>query len=247
MRIALVQLAMEGKSRAADIQHLARTMDRALRAAPPTDLVVLPGACDTGGGAVRDRHDEGALAELQETLAFQARDWGVHIVVGLHARQGEKLLPCAVLFDADGDVVARCFTGRFGAEGEASLPCRSTVFGDVGVYEPSSEPPMANGSPPGERGLFIGVPCSPVSSVSRRRTARFGRAVIEDPAVRGGAYWGFAAIAGGATAAGEAEGPATFVCAPDGTLLAAVDGAEETIIYVDVPLLTASPSVPAGM
>ena len=47
MRIALVQLAMAGRSRAADIQHLARTMDRALRTAPPTDLVVLPGACDT--------------------------------------------------------------------------------------------------------------------------------------------------------------------------------------------------------
>jgi len=246
MRIALVQLAMAGKSRAADIQHLGRTMDRVLRTAPATDLVVLPGACDTGGGAVRDRHDEGALAALHETFAFHARDWGVHIAVGLHARHGEKILPCAVLFDADGDVVARCLAGSFGAEGEASLPCRSTVFGDVGVYEPSSEPPLANGPPPLERGLFIGVPCSPVSSVSRRRTAHFGRAVMEDPRVRGGAYWGFAASAGGASAAGESEGPATFVCAPDGTLMAAADSAEETIIYVDVPLLAAPANAPCG-
>ena len=50
MKVALLQIRLEPKSPAANLQRLNEAIERAARVDPAPDLLVLPGACDTGGG-----------------------------------------------------------------------------------------------------------------------------------------------------------------------------------------------------
>jgi len=249
MRIALLQLALKGKSRAADLQHLTRMIEDALRSAPATDLLILPGACDTGGAAVRSDPGEGALAAVHETIAWWARDWGVHIAVGLHARRGRELVPCAMLFDVDGDVSLRCFrsAAETAGDGSAAVPMCSTVFGEIGLFEPSVARPAPRATPQVRCPVVIAVPCASASVSSRRGLARVRAAVREHAPERGGAYWGFAAVAPATAAAAEPDGPATCLYDPEGRLIASAETAHEAVVYADLPSGTAPAGASSGV
>ena len=47
MRVALLQIRQDAKSRAASIQSMIAAIDKAARRAQAPDLLILPGACDT--------------------------------------------------------------------------------------------------------------------------------------------------------------------------------------------------------
>ena len=240
MRIALVQLRLEAKSRAANIQGLGAAIDRAAQVRPAPDLVVLPGACDTGGGTFGRGHTPATLTGVGETIAWKAREWGVFIAAGLHCRRGESIVASAVLFDPDGDVVA-CGVGPVASEGgspAAPLELWSCALGDLGVLEPSGRPLFGGAPNFGGRGALVAVPVHGATAALRRRTAAAAEAVRHDAAFRGEAWWAVTSAAGAGPAT-SAEGATTFLCDPGGHLAAWADTSEETIIHAEVPLTPA--------
>ena len=89
------------------MQRLNEALERAAGVDPAPDLLVLPGACDTGGATSGRRWPNASLECARENIAWKAREWGVFVAAGLHVRRGDTLQACALLFDPDGDVVAR--------------------------------------------------------------------------------------------------------------------------------------------
>ena len=81
-----MQLRFAPQSRAANAQRLIAAIERASEADPAPDLIVLPGACDTGGVRLGSDWNEATLQGIAETLAWKAREWGVFIAAGLHRR-----------------------------------------------------------------------------------------------------------------------------------------------------------------
>ena len=61
-------------------------------------------------------------------------------------------------------------------------------------------------------------------------------AVRTDPTIRGGAYWGVVVGADASRPTSTGSKPATFACDPNGRVLVSMQNADETILYVDVPL-----------
>ena len=133
MRIALLQLALDRKSRAANIQNITAAIERTAQTDPAPDLLILPGACDTGGGKADPRLTEASLQGIAETIAWKAREWGVFIAAGLHVWEDERVVPCAVLFDADGDIVRRNGCATDATATNTPVEFWHTAVGDIGV------------------------------------------------------------------------------------------------------------------
>lgn len=137
MRLALVQVELEGRGRAADLQRCTRAVDDAADQEPAPDLILLPGGLDMGGAAAGRTAEPAHQALVRETLAWKAREWGVYIAAGLHARSEDGWAPCGVLFDPDGDIVAA--TGELLIADEGASPAMprawQTPFGAVGVWD----------------------------------------------------------------------------------------------------------------
>ncbi len=147
MRVALLQISLNGGSQSANLQHVLGAIDRAAGATPPPDVLVLPGACDTGGedatGSLSARVAEGrqALAGkppvapndppvapnqgttpaqracFLESVASKACEWGVFVAIGIHTQEQDAVLPTAVLIDPDGDVVVSAIAASDAAAG----------------------------------------------------------------------------------------------------------------------------------
>ena len=107
MRVSLLQVRLNSRSPALNLQALSAAVDRAGAGRPGPDLLVLPGACDTGGAPLSGAHHAASLECVKELIAWKAREWGVFIAAGLHRRSGEDSAPHGVIFDPDGDIVAR--------------------------------------------------------------------------------------------------------------------------------------------
>lgn len=238
MRVALVQVRLDPKSNAANVEQLCAAIDRAAEGDPAPDLLVLPGACDTGGAAPRSGWRPAVLEGVLESIAWKAREWGVLVAAGLHVSHEETFVPCAALFDADGDIVARSAAAASRARSEAGAPAEtwSSSVGDVGVLDPSVAGSGEERITTGVGGTLIAVPVCSAASGARRRAAEANIARLrQKPGPGRGLYWAVV-TASGSPWANDAGGPGTFVTGPDGVLLASASDPGETIVYVDVPL-----------
>ena len=242
MRAALLQLAQDSKSPAANIQGLIDGIHRAAKATPPPDLLVLPGACDSGG-VVPSRHlSDASLQSVREMIAWQARDWGVYIAAGLHHRRGSAFEPWAVLFDPDGDLIVEDPAQVTDTDRRSPIGTWQTAVGNLGVVEPSVGGSLADRLAAVDDGAFLALPLLPDTGDARQR----GHDTIVAPllgSLKAGtrAYWGVVAPAGYNPTSWDAQGRGTFVCNPKGKIIALVAGGEEAILHVEVALVSAVP------
>ncbi len=179
------------------------------------------------------------LAGAKEAIAFRAREWGVYIAVGLHLWEREHLIPCAVVFDANGDIVAR---SRVQSRHPVESPSSTGSFfaspvGTIGVYEMSGS---GAGRPITVVSSGSCVVCVPVAGTTdKQRSAVAGQieGLRKTDSARSHAYW---AVVVPASKRGAPSGKTvtSFLCAPDGSVLAAAKNLEETILFADVPIST---------
>jgi predicted amidohydrolase len=239
MRVALLQVQLDPKSGATNVQRINAAIDRAAGADPPPDLLVLPGGCDTGGAAPGRAWPAAALESVKANIALKAREWGLYVAAGSHVVRDESLLPCALLFDADGDLAM----GSVGAASSQDVgglmvidPWDSGV-GRLAVLEPTSAARLADLLPDGGSDVLVAVPLSPSLTGKHRRVVDAAITSLRDKADMGGnAYWAVVATASGEGSPDRGDGPRTFLRAPDGGILASADSTGEAVVCVDVPL-----------
>ena len=192
MRVALLQVAWDTKIRAANVQSLLRIVDRAAEGAPPPDLLALPCACDTGGAQLRRATTDAMLECVRSALAAKAREWGVYIAAGLHDRREGPPEHRAVLFDPDGDIVARSPELRRGAGArDPRLPAIwPTAVGCIGVTCSTLNAP--EGVLPGAEGggiLFVWPRLPGATTLDKRKATTELKALRSRAERRRGAYW----------------------------------------------------------
>lgn len=236
MRVALLQIRFDPKSRSANLQAVLAAIGQAAGAEPAPDLLILPGACDTAGVAGADGATLASRSGFCEALAAQAREWGVFIAAGMGAANADEGGAQALLFDPDGDVLARAAI----EERSSSDACPSwanTALGVVGVALPS----VSKTEPPVPAGAMIAVPII-AASAKRRASAdeRFVSALLGADNGRQGAYWAVVTPAGPAAEPWEAKVPGTFLCDPEGKVWARADTTDEIVVLADVPLVVAA-------
>ncbi|MCO6437669.1 MAG: hypothetical protein J5J06_11315 [Phycisphaerae bacterium] len=225
MRVALVQLELEGRSRAANLQRLTRAIDAAAGSESPPDLIVLPGALDTGGGQPSRSILPAAMTAVRETISWKAREWGVYVAAGLHAAIADVWAPCAAVFDPDGDVVAATadlFVG--GPVGSTAIPVvRLVPEGNIGVWDlalEADDPPFEGDS------AVVAVPLHGHISVGHwRRWESAARALP-------GVHWALVSAAGSRASTRTVAARTAMYCGAD-VIAAAADEAEATIM-VDI-------------
>ncbi len=243
MRVALLQLGLDSQGRAANLQNLVRGIHRAASATPAPDVLVLPGSCDTGGAVPNRRLREASLQSVRETIAWEARDWGVYIAVGLHRLRDDTLVPWAALFDPDGDVAAQDPVHGENGSGVAPIEIWQTAVGSLGVVQPSLGGSLADRLATVEEGAFIAVPFSGPDPGSRRPRGPTAGVPSRDggPKVRAGVFRGVVTPAGyNLTASGE-QGRRTGVYDSEGNAVVAAEDGEETIVQAEVPLVSVVP------
>jgi len=234
MRVALLQIRFEPKSRAANLQAVLAGIGQAAGAEPAPDLIVLPGACDTAG--VADAGTSAPAPGCCEALAAQAREWGVFIAAGMGIADADDGGLQALLFDPDGDVLARATSEDLTSSG-ACPSWAGTALGTVGVALPLA----AKTQPSVPAGALIAVPVAAASGRRRARVdERFVSALLGEVDSRLGAYWALVTPAGTAAEPWEAEVPGTFLCDPEGMVLARADTTDEIVVFADVPLVVAA-------
>jgi len=239
MRVALLQIRLDPKSRAANLQALSGVIDEAASASVAPDLLVLPGACDTGGAVSGRGWSNASLEGVKEYLAWKARDWGVFIAAGLHVRHGDTWEPCAVLFDPDGDVVAHSSSpdGDKSTQSVRGIEMWASDIGDLGVFEPSIVESLPEHTEIGKRGAVIAVPTVASLAGKRGRNVDADVALLQSGAtVSYYAYWAVVAEAGAKGAPGDGSGPGTFLRAPNGTILASADSPYKAIVVAEAPI-----------
>jgi len=106
MRLALIQIGVDARSRSNSLQGILGAIRAAVAVQPAPDLIVLPGSCDAAGLSPRGGGSPAFIRGMREAIALEAKDWGIYIAAGLHRNLGGRWVPDAVLLDADGDVVA---------------------------------------------------------------------------------------------------------------------------------------------
>lgn len=248
MKIALLQTGLDAKSRAANIQGLIAAIHRAVETSPAPDLLVLPGACDTGGAAAAASSSRATCQSVRGMIALKAREWGVYIAAGLHVRHGQSWVPSTFLFDPDGDDVAVAGPSTGDDAGSASEPAFwPCALGRIGVCEPPVSSLPTGADLPGEEGAFIALS---TTLVARGRPHAVGEANLialrDHPSARAGAHWGVVVPARVRKKPADKGGLTSFACGPEGTPLAVADTPAETILYADVPLAPALPAAETG-
>ncbi len=237
MRVALLQTELDPRGRAANIQAIIAAIHRAAGASPAPDLLVLPGACDTGGVAPGRGFSANTAQIVRETIAMKAREWGVYIAAGLHTPCDERWLPTVSLFDPDADTIAEITpTAQDADEPAAPMPVWACAVGRIGVWSPQVTPMPPFGELDDIRGVLMVVPLAPAALGKKQHIAEGSVARLRnDPQARGGAYWVCVVPAHAERKASRRTGVASFVCGPAGEPIAAAEDANETIIVVDIP------------
>ena len=239
MRVSLLQVCLEPGSHAASLQSVLALIDRAAAMSPPPDLLVLPGACDTGGEPPGKTYSTAKAASVREALASSAREWGVYIAAGLHEYIDAKPVHCAVLFDPNGDRVARA-PGRGPAQ-PTEEPERRTRYdgtawassvGLIGLVDMPMDH-ADNEGPTWARGALLITPTHGLGNTATRR-----RRKSQTEAVRAGAWSdmesSWAVVAGAERSKRKKNAmPGTWLCDPTGKILAAAPDGGETIVAVE--------------
>lgn len=241
MRVALLQSMLDPKSGSANTQGLIALIRRAASTRPAPDLLILPGACDTGGASPSNNLSEASMRCARESLAFEARDWGLYIAAGLHDRVEGSWLPASVLFDPDGDVVASA-PGKIGPDQEMAptdIAFWSCVTGRMGVCAPSVSVASDEIAAGLQSGGVVAVPTTPTVTGKRRQVDQANLDRLRDePALLDRAYWAVVTSARTKDEPADHAGESTFLMGAGGRVLAAADTAFETIVYADLPLET---------
>lgn len=240
MRVTLLQISLDPNSHAANMQALSRAVDRAVNVDPAPDLIVLPGACDTGGSLTGRTWTSARLEGARENIALKAREWGVFVAAGLCRRRNGSLESYAVLFDPDGDVASRSLPGS-GEPSEGTLEFARpwpTVVGRIGVVEPTLSAPLVQHVQSPSRDVLMAVPVAAVLSGRRARVvAQNVSALREGVDGCAGVYWAVVGAAGKRHSSTDGSVVSTFLRAPDGSILASAHGEREAILEVEVPLV----------
>lgn len=107
MRIALVQMRIDRKSRASNLSRALRWIDRACAEDPAPDLVVLPAGCDGAAFGPGEPPVSVAMAQgFSQSVALKAKEWGTYIALGFHQPPGQPCDSLGALYDPDGDAIA---------------------------------------------------------------------------------------------------------------------------------------------
>ncbi len=140
MRVAVIQMEVDGESRANNQRRAFELIAEAAEMDPVPEVICLPGRCE-GGSLVEG--DDAASAVTSETftevLASQAREMGVSVVVGFAEFDGQRQYDCAAWIDADGDMLLkhrRIILGRDESrhfDRGRSIRVALSLFGPVGV------------------------------------------------------------------------------------------------------------------
>lgn len=236
MRVALLQLALDGRSASRNMQRILGAIGTVARQDPAPDLIVLPGGCDSGGASPPRDAWPAVLSAVREAIALQAREWGVYIAAGLHRREATGYEPYTAVFDRDGDLALGC-PGE--TEGPASgwLCMHLSDAGDVGCFEAQMAIDLPASVEVGRRGAIIVACVPPTSGVRERRLVESRLGALPVPATGGHLYWSVVTAAG-ADRAGTEVGTCLF--GPDRSKLHAAGSAGEEIFVVDVPIRPAS-------
>lgn len=238
MRVSLLQVLLNSKSRAANMQSLGEAIDRAANEAPAPNLLVLPGACDTGGAAPSSSLTPAAIDGVTELLSCKAREWGVFLAAGVHAETAGEFHPLALLLDPDGDVVAQSQAASPLADG-VGRTC-SIWSGDIGgmvVVEPTGIAVTDLAGLEELQSALVVLPVGTKMTASRRRKLEaVWSSSFAEPADEQRIYWAVVSAAAGRQRSAHTGNPLTFVRDSRGRILAACDGAQEQAVSVDVPL-----------
>ena len=239
MRIALLQIQLDPDSRAANIQALRSAIHRAAGATPAPDLLVLPGACDTGGVMGQAGLCEAGLAAVRAGLSDKAREWGLFIGAGLHTFGADGLAHQVVIFDADGDAVVRSgLQSTSSDDGDVLAPqwCFSGV-GRLGAYDAAQADPTIETLATDVAGAMVVV--SHARSTTRRESKLMDRTIgslRESDDCGRGMFWAVVGVArSGPTTQGGAN-VVTFLRGPNGAVLGSAKPYTETILHLQVPI-----------
>jgi predicted amidohydrolase len=233
MRVALLQIRLDARSPAGNLQGVLRGVDRAADTTPAPDLLVLPGACDTGGTEPAASYPLAVLESFKEALTYKGREWGVFIAAGLHIRDvGGTLVAASALFDPDGDIVAWSMASACGVEFWPS------AVGVLGVFEPTVSHPTDGPLSAPVKNAFIAMPLGRTRDTRQNLDVRaMADAARCNTASCASLYWGVVSPAEPNGGRSTAPGGSTFVLGKDDSLLAHVDTVEETILYAEIPLM----------
>jgi len=231
MKVALLQIRLDARSPASNLQCVLRAIDRAAGATPAPDLLILPGACDTGGPAAA--LPIAVLESFKEALGYKAREWGLFIAAGLCVWDDDGApTPASVMFDPDGDVVASSVASGW------EIELWPSTVGVLGVFEPTASRPTDGVLSVPVGNAFVAMPLGRGGSAKQKRNVQaMADALGRDASARAGLCWG---VVSPAEPDGARATASTFVLGEDGAPLAQVDTTEETILHVEVPLAPAT-------
>ncbi len=165
MRIALIGLRLDARSRSHNIACALKSVDAAADCDPAPEMIVLPTGCDR---VRREEHRQTeAMSEMyRAALSRKARDWGIIIVVGRRNVSGDEASDEGIVLDADGDLRMTIASGSpppspmttvFGAvrvlvETDADRWCTDTSRGDASRANAPADSAMAT--------IILGRPAS---------------------------------------------------------------------------------------
>lgn len=241
MRIALLQIRLNHKSRASNLQTLKRAIVAAVNVTDAPDLIVLPGACDNGGAASSRGCCRSALEGVRESLAWLAREWGVYIAAGLHAEHEGVWEPCAVLLDPDGDVVAASEGRRDDAPKDVQISSPAALCvcptGNLGVFEPTSPGPLTERIGSDECAAVFAVPVAGILTARQRRAVEANLSNLCDGSAQSrNVYLAVVTEAGKPVGTQADRERFTFLLSPGGEIVAEAGSPEETIVRANVVL-----------
>ncbi len=206
---------------------------------PPPDLMVLPDGCDFGGPSTPTAVHQAHCVAVRETLAWKAREWGVYIAAGLHSFVDESYVPNTVLFDPDGDVVAR--SKRLGdpASGEFGMSdnCCATPVGAISVYRIDRDSDSDVWSRfQGNQAIHVVGGFHSASDAQRRAFEEYMTGLETGESSSSAFYW--TAVTGASLRAKKTnkECDHSFIRSSDGRVLAIASESTETSVSAEMPL-----------
>ncbi len=140
MRVAVIQMEVDGESRANNQRRAFELIVKAAEMDPAPEIVCLPGRCE--GGSLVEGDDAASVLTSKtftEVLASQAREMGVSVVVGFAEFDGQHHYDCAAWLDADGDMLVKHRRIIVGGDESRhfdrgrSIQVALSLFGPVGV------------------------------------------------------------------------------------------------------------------
>lgn len=245
MRIALVQ-QRAGADKAANVARGLRAVEEAAAAGARllcfAELAFEPfyPQCPAGGRAVAE-WAEPVPGPTTHAFAEAARRFGVTVVLNLFERDGDRCFDCSPVIDADGRLLGRTrmvhitdYEGfheqDYYAPGDTGAPVYGTVAGRIGVaicYDRHFPEYM--------RALALGgadLVVVPQAGTTGEWPEGLYEAEMRVAAFQNG-YWVALCNRIGREGTLDFAGE-SFVCAPDGTVVARAGRGGETILYADV-------------